>query len=203
MLRMVVFLCVIWAGSFLQAAFVKTLPIVCYGKQQAVVVQDDRYCYRSPGISKDVYKRQLQWAARKNRPLGFFSLPARLDSPVLRSAVPFCRTHQRSAGYVLRANEASCIHLPSRPQRRVVLFLPFRHYYGKWGLNFQKRKMIFEKVFTSNPCVAPPVRSLKCSNRSGSRRRATPIYTKMQNAPAREKTRTSAKRIVNSIMMIC
>ena len=40
----------------------------------------------------------------------------------LRSAVPFCRKHQRSAGYVLRANEASCIHLPSRPQRRVIRF---------------------------------------------------------------------------------
>ena len=54
MLGMVAFLCVIWTGGFLQTAFVKTLPIVCYGKQQAVVVQDERYYYRSPGISNCV-----------------------------------------------------------------------------------------------------------------------------------------------------
>ena len=35
------------------------------------------------------------------------------------------------------------------------------------------------------------------------RRRTTPIYAKTQNAPAREKTRTSAKRIVNSIKLNC
>lgn len=46
--------------------------------------------------------------------------------------------------------------------------LPFRHYHGKQGLNFQMWKMIFEKVFMSNPCVAPPVKVLKCSNKSDS-----------------------------------
>ena len=43
-------------------------------------------------------------------------------SPALRSAVPFCRSNQRHGQLLHRANEVSCIHLPSRPQRRVIRF---------------------------------------------------------------------------------
>ena len=50
MLGMVVFLCVIWAGGFLQTGFVKPLSIIRYGKQQTVVTQGERDCHRSPGI---------------------------------------------------------------------------------------------------------------------------------------------------------
>lgn len=61
----------------------------------------------------------------------------------------------------------------------------------------------FEIIF-SVAHIASPFNSFRADLDSELKgRRAAAIYTEMQNAPAREKTRTSAKRIVNSIKLNC
>lgn len=57
----------------------------------------------------------------------------------------------------------SCIHLPSRPQRRVIRFSSPFATKTVCIMRFGKRAEKFlKKFFRKNPCVAPPISSLRC-----------------------------------------
>ena len=109
----------------------------------------------------------------------------------------FAEAIKGSAGILLhRANEVSCIHLPSRPQRRVIRFSSPFATKTVCIMRFGKRAEKFlKKFFRKNPCAAPPVSSLRLRGiEAGGDRQPTQNPRKRQKAPVC-KTQTGTEEV--------